>query len=136
MSRKSPTVAAVPAAVLLFSLVACGSGSDSGSGRAKAADNQQSARSSGGQAAAGDTDGKTESPLTGEIKQKAEAAAVAAFLGTVVKSEENAEKPGLSREVKGSATRAGFVSSPTARRRVRTRPRGNVSAARPRPLPV
>ncbi|MFE2963845.1 hypothetical protein ACFXKC_09225 [Streptomyces sp. NPDC059340] len=130
-------MAAVPAAVLLFSLVACGGGgSDSGSGRAKAADNQQSARSSGGETAAGDTDGKTESPLTGEIKQKAEAAAVAACLGAVVKSEEDGEKPGLSREVKGPATRAGFVSSPTARRRVRTRPRGNVSAARPRLLPV
>ncbi|MFD8219720.1 hypothetical protein ACFV2U_40060 [Streptomyces sp. NPDC059697] len=102
MSRKSPTVAAVPAAVLLFSLVdSSGGGSDSDSGSAKAADNQQSTRSSGGEAAAGDTDGKTESPLTGEIKQKAEAAAVAAFLGTMVKSEEDAEKTGLSGEVKG-----------------------------------
>ncbi|MCZ1000819.1 peptidase [Streptomyces mirabilis] len=91
MSRTSRTLAAVPAAVLLFSLVACGGGS----GSAKAADNQESAQSSGGQAAAGDTDGKTEPPLTGEIKQKAEAAAVAAFPGTVVKSEEDAEKPGM-----------------------------------------
>ncbi|MFF7888374.1 peptidase [Streptomyces sp. NPDC007896] len=95
MSGKSRALAAVPAAVLLFSLVACGGGSDSGSGSAKAADNQQSAQSSGGEAAAGDTDGKTEPPLTGEIKQKAEAAAVAAFPGTVVKSEEDAEKPGM-----------------------------------------
>ncbi|MFE2470559.1 PepSY domain-containing protein [Streptomyces mirabilis] len=95
MSRTSRTLAAVPAAVLLFSLVACGGGSDSDSGSAKAADNQQSAQSSGGQAAAGDTDGKTEPPLTGEIKQKAEAAAVATFPGTVVKSEEDAEKPGM-----------------------------------------
>ncbi|MCX4616341.1 MULTISPECIES: peptidase [Streptomyces] len=95
MSRKSRALAAVPAAVLLFSLVACGGGSDSGSGSAKAADNQESVQSSGGQAAAGDTDGKTEPPLTGEIKQKAEAAAVAAFPGTVVKSEEDAEKPDM-----------------------------------------
>ncbi|MPY34764.1 peptidase [Streptomyces adustus] len=89
-------VLAVPAAVLMFALVACGSGgSDSGSGSSGAADTQQSAQSTGGAEAAGDTDGKTEPPLTGEIKTKAEAAALAAYPGTVVKSEEDAEKPGM-----------------------------------------
>ncbi|MGV9249649.1 PepSY domain-containing protein [Streptomyces sp. NPDC003710] len=87
-------VLAAPAAVLMFALVACG-GSDSGSD-SKAADTQQQAQSAGGaEAAGGDTDDKTEPPLTGDIKQKAEAAALAAYPGTVVKSEEDAEKPGM-----------------------------------------
>ncbi|MGW2831781.1 PepSY domain-containing protein [Streptomyces sp. NPDC001286] len=86
-----------PAAVLTFSLVACG-GSDSGSDSSKAADTQQSAQSAGGAeegGAAGDADDKTEPPLTGDTKQKAEAAALAKYPGTVVKSEEDAEKPGM-----------------------------------------
>ncbi|MET8453014.1 hypothetical protein [Streptomyces sp. NPDC005209] len=49
----------------------------------------------GGSAGAGDTDDKKEPPLTGDIKQKAEAAAIAAHPGTVIKSEEDAEKPGM-----------------------------------------
>ncbi|MFE0385054.1 peptidase [Streptomyces bungoensis] len=89
-------VLAAPAAVLMFALVACG-GSDSGSD-SKAADTQQ-AQSAGGAEAAGeaggDTDDKKEPPLTGDVKQKAEAAALAAYPGTVVKSEEDAEKPGM-----------------------------------------
>ncbi|MGW3356830.1 PepSY domain-containing protein [Streptomyces bungoensis] len=89
-------VLAAPAAVLMFTLVACG-GSDSGSD-SKAADTQQ-AQSAGGAEAAGeaggDTDDKKEPPLTGDTKQKAEAAALAAYPGTVVKSEEDAEKPGM-----------------------------------------
>ncbi|MFD8305059.1 PepSY domain-containing protein [Streptomyces sp. NPDC059690] len=88
---------AAPAAVLMFSLVACG-GSDSGSDNSKAADTQQSARSAGGaeaDGAGGDTDDKKEPPLTGDTKQKAEAAALAKYPGTVVKSEEDAEKPGM-----------------------------------------
>ncbi|WP_250400434.1 PepSY domain-containing protein [Streptomyces cellostaticus] len=91
-------VLAAPAAVLMFALVACG-GSDSGSDSSGAADTQQSAQSAGGAEAAGeaggDTDDKKEPPLTGDIKQKAEAAALAAYPGTVVKSEEDAEKPGM-----------------------------------------
>ncbi|GAA2494082.1 peptidase [Streptomyces longisporus] len=84
---------AAPAAVLMFALAACGgSGSDSGSSRA--ADTQQTAQADGA-GAAGDTDDKKEPPLTGEIKQKAEAAALAKYPGTVVKSEEDAEKPGM-----------------------------------------
>ena len=87
-------VLAAPAAVLMFALVACG-GSDSGSD-SKAADTQQQAQSTGGaEAAGGDADDKKEPPLTGDVKQKAEAAALAAYPGTVVKSEEDVEKPGM-----------------------------------------
>ncbi|MEU5278570.1 peptidase [Streptomyces asoensis] len=90
-------VLAAPCAVLMFALVACG-GSDSGSD-SKAADTQQQAQSAGGAEAggeaAGDTDDKKEPPLTGDVKAKAEAAAIAKFPGTVVKSEEDAEKPGM-----------------------------------------
>lgn len=87
---------AAPAAVLMFALTACG-GSDSGSDNAKAADTQQAQGAAGAGAAgeAGDADDKTEPPLTGDIKQKAEAAALAKYPGTVVKSEEDAEKPGM-----------------------------------------
>ncbi|MGW2705678.1 PepSY domain-containing protein [Streptomyces sp. NPDC001340] len=90
---------AAPAAVLMFALAACGGGSsDSGSGSSQS-DTQQAAQSTGGADAAGeaadDTDDKKEPPLTGDIKQKAEAAAIAAHPGTVIKSEEDAEKPGM-----------------------------------------
>jgi len=92
-------LAATPAAVLMFALVACGGGSGSDSGSSKSADSQQSAQSSGGAQAEGgaaeEADEKTEPPLTGEVKQKAEAAALAKYSGTVVKSEEDAEKPGM-----------------------------------------
>ncbi|MFG2129148.1 PepSY domain-containing protein [Streptomyces sp. NPDC048751] len=91
-------VLAAPCAVLMFALVACG-GSDSGSDSSGAANTQQQAQGAGGAEAAGeaggDADDKKEPPLTGEIKQKAEAAALAAYPGTVVKSEEDAEKPGM-----------------------------------------
>ncbi|MFJ9904312.1 PepSY domain-containing protein [Streptomyces sp. NPDC101152] len=89
--------AAAPAAALLFALTACGGGSDSGSGASKAADTQQAENAGGAQAAGAgqDADKKKEPPLTGDIKQKAEAAALAKYPGTVVKSEEDAEKPGM-----------------------------------------
>lgn len=91
-------VLAAPAAVLMFTLVACG-GSDSGADSSSAGDTQQSAQSPGGAQAVGeaggDTDDKTEPPLTGDVKRKAEAAALAKYPGTVVKSEEDAEKPGM-----------------------------------------
>ncbi|NUP17604.1 MAG: PepSY domain-containing protein [Streptomyces sp.] len=90
--------AAAPAVALLFALTACGGGSDSGSGDSKAADTQQSAQGSGGAQAAGEADDageKPEPPLTGDIKQKAEAAALAKYPGTVLKSEEDSEKPGM-----------------------------------------
>ncbi|MCF3134476.1 peptidase [Streptomyces olivochromogenes] len=88
---------AAPAAVLMFALAACGGGSDSGadSGSSKS-DTQQAAQGAGDTAGdTGDTDDKKEPPLTGDIKQKAEAAAIAAHPGTVIKSEEDAEKPGM-----------------------------------------
>ncbi|MFJ9712707.1 peptidase [Streptomyces sp. NPDC101234] len=89
---------AAPVAVLAFALTACG-GSDSSSDSSKAAATQQQDQSAGGadasDEAAGDTDDKTEPPLTGDVKTKAEAAALAAYPGTVVKSEEDAEKPGM-----------------------------------------
>ncbi|WP_317443889.1 peptidase [Streptomyces collinus] len=89
---------AAPAAVLMFALAACGGGSDDSSGTSKS-DTQQAAQGTGGAGAAGeaagDNDDKKEPPLTGEVKQKAEAAAVAAYPGTVLKSEEDVEKPGM-----------------------------------------
>ena len=87
---------AAPAAALMFTLVACGGGSDSDSGGSKAADTQQSAQNAGDAPAAGEGAGEEkETPLTGEIKQKAEAAALAKYPGTVVKSENDTEKPGM-----------------------------------------
>ncbi|MFF8401305.1 peptidase [Streptomyces sp. NPDC014846] len=91
---------AAPAAALMFALAACGGGSDSASDSGGSqSDTQQAAQGSGGAdgagEGAGDTDDKKEPPLTGEVKQKAEAAAVAAYPGTVLKSEEDAEKPGM-----------------------------------------
>ncbi|MER5431224.1 peptidase [Streptomyces sp. NPDC002588] len=88
-------VVAAPAAVLMFALVACGGGSDSDSGSSNAADTQQSAQSAGGAQAEDEADEKKEPPLTGEVKQKAETAALAKYPGTVVKSEEDTEKPGM-----------------------------------------
>lgn len=96
--------AAVPAAVLMFTLVACGGGSDSGG--STAADDKQSAQSPGGdeqgeangQSEAneqGEANEKKEPPLTGVVKKKAEAAALAEYPGTVLKSEEDQEKPGM-----------------------------------------
>ncbi|MGW5664039.1 PepSY domain-containing protein [Streptomyces sp. NPDC003758] len=89
---------AAPAAVLMFV-------SDSDSGSSNAAGTQQSAQNAGdAQAgAAEDEVGKEkETPLSGEVKQKAEAA-LARYPGTVVKSEEDREKPGmLAVEVKKS----------------------------------
>ncbi|MFJ8198364.1 PepSY domain-containing protein [Streptomyces sp. NPDC096152] len=88
---------AAPAAVLMFALVACGGGSDSES--SKAADTQQSEQSAGDAQAAGkggeEAGEEKETPLTGEIKQKAEAAALAKYPGTVLKSENDTEKPGM-----------------------------------------
>ncbi|MDC0770997.1 PepSY domain-containing protein [Streptomyces sp. HD] len=90
-------LAAVPAAVLMFTLVACG-GSDSGDSAAGAS-NTQAAQDSGATAEGGAADAEggdaVETPLTGEAKQKAEAAALAAYPGTVVKSEKDAENPGM-----------------------------------------
>ncbi|MEV7866710.1 peptidase [Streptomyces sp. NPDC088124] len=85
---------AAPAAVLMFALAACGGGSESDSGSSKAADTQQSEQNTG-DAQEGEAGEEKEPPLTGEVKQKAEAAAVAEYPGTVLKSEEDREKPGM-----------------------------------------
>ncbi|MEU6682928.1 PepSY domain-containing protein [Streptomyces sp. NPDC046832] len=99
-ASKRALAAAVSTAVLLVGLVACG-GSDSGdsasssdnSAAGQSADDSQAAE--GGAQAEGDEGGDAvETPLTGAAKQKAEAAALAAFPGTVVKSEKDAENPG------------------------------------------
>jgi uncharacterized membrane protein YkoI len=87
-------LAAVPAAVLMFGLVACGGGSDSGDSAAGGS-NTQAAAPAEDEAAEGGGGDAVETPLTGEAKQKAEAAALAAYPGTVVKSEEDAENPGM-----------------------------------------
>ncbi|MFI6929787.1 PepSY domain-containing protein [Streptomyces sp. NPDC050287] len=93
MPRRALT-AAVPAAVLLFALTACGGGSDSGD--SAASDTQAAAPAEGGAAnEAAEGGDAVEKPLTGEAKQKAEAAALAAHPGTVIKSEEDAENPGM-----------------------------------------
>ncbi|CAL9674365.1 hypothetical protein SUDANB105_07763 [Streptomyces sp. enrichment culture] len=91
--------AAVSTAALLVGLVACGGSdsSDSASSSNSAATGQAGgdAQAADGGEAEGDEGGDAvETPLTGEAKQKAEAAALAAFPGTVVKSEEDAENPG------------------------------------------
>ncbi|WP_432133790.1 PepSY domain-containing protein [Streptomyces sp. bgisy154] len=93
-------LAAVPTAVLMCALVACGGGSDSGDSATGAADAQAAAPAEGGDA--------VETPLTGEAKEKAEAAAPAAYPGTVVKSEKDAENPGLlAVEIKSGGRVAG-----------------------------
>lgn len=84
--------AAVPAAVLMFTLVACGGSSDSGG--SSAAKEEQSAQGPGGDEQ-GEAKEKEEPPLTGAVKKKAEAAALAEYPGTVLKSEEDQEKPGM-----------------------------------------
>lgn len=88
---RSGLVMAVPAAALFAVLTACGSSGAATSGGqqapAAAPAQQQQAPAQGGK--------KTEEPLSGELKQKAEAAALAQYPGTVVKSEHDAEKPGM-----------------------------------------
>jgi uncharacterized membrane protein YkoI len=86
-------LAAVPAAVLMFALTACGGASDSGDSAA-ASDTQAAAPAEGGANEAAEGADAVEKPLSGEAKQKAEAAALAAHPGTVIKSEEDAENPG------------------------------------------
>ncbi|MER6089997.1 PepSY domain-containing protein [Streptomyces bluensis] len=104
-ASKRALAAAVSTAALLVGLVACGS-SDSGSGDSGSSSNSAAAGQAGGdtQAAEGGAQAEAEgdgggdaveTPLTGEAKQKAEAAALAEFPGTVIKSEEDAENPGM-----------------------------------------
>jgi hypothetical protein len=82
---------AIPAAALFAVLTACGS-----SDAAPSAGGQQAPVAPAQQQQAPAQNGKkVEEPLTGELKQKAEAAALARYPGTVVKSEHDAEKPGM-----------------------------------------
>ncbi|MCQ8193037.1 PepSY domain-containing protein [Streptomyces rugosispiralis] len=102
MNAKIRALAAVPAIALVLSLSACG-GSDSkddakdtaAEASAPAGGGAAEGGAAAGEAAGGDDDGKVEPPLTGEIKSKAEKAALAAHPGTVLKSEEDQENPGL-----------------------------------------
>lgn len=87
MRIKPRVLAAVPVAVAVFALAGCGSGSDS-------ADSAPAGQEQPAKEADGEKE-KKEPPLTGDIKAKAEKAALAAVPGTVVKSEEDAEKPGM-----------------------------------------
>ncbi|MET9251356.1 hypothetical protein [Nonomuraea sp. NPDC003709] len=80
MKAITRVLAGVPLAVMLFGLVGCGG-------------SQQPAAAPVAGAQAGEK--KEEPPLTGEVKQKAEEAALAAYPGTVLKSEHDAEKPGM-----------------------------------------
>ncbi|MBD3007955.1 PepSY domain-containing protein [Streptomyces sp. 5-10] len=106
MNAKIRALAAIPAVALTFSLAACG-GSDS-KDDAKDTGATASAPADAGAADAGAAEGgaaggeageeageKKEPPLTGAIKEKAEKAALAAHPGTVLKSEEDQENPGL-----------------------------------------
>ncbi|QKV90769.1 peptidase [Streptomyces sp. NA02950] len=91
---------AAPAALLMFALVACGGGSDSDSGKDEGTQQSAQGAGSGGNAEAErgveeEAGEEKEPPLTGEVKKKAEAAALAKYPGTVVKSEEDTEKPGM-----------------------------------------
>ncbi len=90
---RSGLVMTIPAAALFAVLTACGTSGNTPSvaqqapAAAPAQQQQQQAPAQGGK--------KTEEPLSGELKQKAEAAALAQYPGTVVKSEHDAEKPGM-----------------------------------------
>lgn len=97
MNAKTRALAAVPAVVLMFSLAAC-SGSDSkddAKDTAATASAPAEGGAAGGEAGGDEAGEKKEPPLTGAIKEKAEKAAVAAHPGTVLKSEEDQENPGL-----------------------------------------
>jgi hypothetical protein len=89
MNAKIRALAPVPVVVLMFGLAACSGGSDT-AGTAPAGSQKTPAAG-----AEDDADETPETPLTGDIKTKAEAAALAAYPGTVVKSEEDREKPGM-----------------------------------------
>ena len=87
---RSGLVMAVPVAALFAVLTACGT-----SGNTPSVAQQAPAGAPAQQQAPVEDGKKTEEPLAGELKQKAEAAALAQYPGTVVKSEHDAEKPGM-----------------------------------------
>ncbi|WP_246096143.1 peptidase [Streptomyces botrytidirepellens] len=102
MNVKTRALTALSTGVLLFGLVACGGSDSGGSGADSSQATQGAAGSDGGggggggnaEAEGGEAGEAAEKPLTGEAKQKAEAAALKAHPGTVVKSEEDVENPG------------------------------------------
>ncbi|GAA3100446.1 hypothetical protein GCM10017687_09430 [Streptomyces echinatus] len=100
-ASKRALAAAVSTAALLVGLVACGgsdsndSASSSNSATAGQTGGETQATAGGAQAGGDESGDPVETPLTGEAKQKAEAAALAAHPGTVVKSEKDAENPGM-----------------------------------------
>jgi len=83
MGVKTQVVAIVSAVAVVSGLAGCSGGSET---KSSPAANQQAAQ---------EQEKKVEPPLTGEVKANAERAALAAFPGKVVKSEEDAENPGL-----------------------------------------
>jgi len=89
MQVKFRLLAAV--ALLAVGLTACGSGNAQTS-TTPAANQQQAAAT---KKPAHGHKKKKEEPLTGDVKQKAEQAALAKYPGTVTKSEHDAEKPGM-----------------------------------------
>ncbi|MGP4000654.1 PepSY domain-containing protein [Streptomyces sp. 8N706] len=94
MNVKTRALTALSTGLLLFGLVACG-GSDSGDTASDGGNAQASHGAAAGDGSAEAEGGDAvETPLTGEAKQKAEAAALKAFPGTVIKSEEDEENPG------------------------------------------
>jgi hypothetical protein len=78
--------------VLVAVLAGCGSGTVAPAAAPAVAGYQQPPAQGSAEDAA---QGEEEEPLTGELKRRAEQAALAAFPGTVVKSEYDAERPGL-----------------------------------------
>jgi uncharacterized membrane protein YkoI len=89
MNATIRVLAVVPLAVLLFGLVGC-----SGEAVSAPAAGTQAQQDAGGTAEQ-EGENEEEPPLTGLVKEKAEQAALAAYPGTVLKSEHDAEKPGL-----------------------------------------
>ncbi|EFL24509.1 peptidase propeptide and YPEB domain protein [Streptomyces himastatinicus ATCC 53653] len=99
MNVKTRALTALSTGVLLFGLVACGGSDSGGSGADGSKATHGAAGSDGGgggnaEAEGGEAGEAKEKPLTGEAKQKAEAAALKAHPGSVVKSEEDVENPG------------------------------------------
>ncbi|MEU6716757.1 hypothetical protein ABZ897_35275 [Nonomuraea sp. NPDC046802] len=91
MKATTRVLAGVPLAVVLFGLIGCSSSQQPAAAPAQ----QDGGQVDAGQPAEQAGEKKEEPPLTGEVKQKAEQAALAAYPGTVLKSEHDAEKPGM-----------------------------------------
>ncbi|MDX3110271.1 PepSY domain-containing protein [Nonomuraea angiospora] len=96
MKATTRVLAGVPLAAVLFGLIGCGGSQQPVAAPASGAQAQQdTGQADAGQGSEQAGEKKEEPPLTGEVKQKAEQAALAAYPGTVLKSEHDAEKPGM-----------------------------------------